>query len=98
MIHTPHVANMPVEEWKKQCGCSYNSTCWLCYLGLRVVSSHGDGSEGSVPIWILKRLHLLIASCSTARRNKATPSDLEQASLVANCFDASHPTAADAEP
>lgn len=94
LVHLPHIANMPVEEWKQRCGCSHNSTCWLCYLGLRVASSHGDGSEGPSPIWALKRLHLLDRESSKERRNRPTPLDPDQASLVTECIAATLPTAA----
>lgn len=95
LVHLPHVANMPVEEWKLRCGCSRNSTCWLCYLGLRVASSHGDGSEGSKPTWVLKRFHLLDPGSSAEKRNRPTPQDPDQASLVTECITAIHPTAAE---
>lgn len=81
-VHTPNVANLAEKAWKKRCGCAPNTPCLLCYLGLRVASSHGKRSdgEGKIPSWVLQRLHLLLPESSQAKRNKATPADPNQVS------------------
>ena len=81
--HTPNIVNLAKETWKKRCGCSSTSTCWLCYMGLRTASIHSHEdlpeSEGNSPVWLLKRVHLLLPNSSTAKRNQQTFTDPEQA-------------------
>ena len=40
-------------------------------LALRVASSHGDGSEGPEPTWVLKRLQMLDPGGSKEKRNRS---------------------------
>ncbi|KAL3163302.1 Ubiquitin carboxyl-terminal hydrolase 42 [Trebouxia sp. C0010 RCD-2024] len=83
-VHTPNEANIAEKAWKRRCGCTPNTPCLLCYLGLRVASSHGkrsDGAEGKIALWVLQRLHLLLPESSKAKRNKATPADPNQVKL-----------------
>ena len=70
VVHLPHLASVPKAEWKKRCRCSQNSTCWLCYLGLRVAASRGDEREDQAPSWILKRLHTCF--CHAAQQKSTT--------------------------
>ena len=82
-VHIPAVANLGEKVWKHRCGCPDNACCWLCYLGMRVPSSHGSGKEKTekAAIWVLKRLHLMMAGMgSTPGRGKSTPDDPNQAS------------------
>lgn len=80
-VHLPYLASVPIAEWKNRGRCSQNGTCWLCYLGLRVAASRGDGCEDQAPSWVLKRLHLLLPTSSTAKRHKSTPDNPDEASL-----------------
>lgn len=84
-VYIPAVANLAEKTWKQQCGCPDNNRCWLCCLGLRVASSHCAGKEKAekAPMWVLKRLHLMMGGYgSRPGRGKTTPDDPDQVSLL----------------